>query len=186
MNFRNRLFGGSALARAARDVLLEDEPSTAADAAEPKPGDDAGDGGDADDAQDGAADGTGGDEGQDDAGAGDAADDAADPPAPVALDEAAIRAEERQRVATVFASEEAKGRERIAANLLANPKLEAAEIVGMLPSLAASSSDAMLAQLAAGTNPDLGAGAEGKSGSGTDAKSSWSQTFDTLGWNNND
>lgn len=43
-----------------------------------------------------------------------------------------IRAQERQRVADVFASDESRGREGMAARLLANPKLEAPEILSVL------------------------------------------------------
>jgi hypothetical protein len=73
---------------------------------------------------------------------------------------AAARAEERQRVTAVFASEASNGKERVAAKLLANAKLSADDIIGMLPDCAASASDGMLKRLADQPNPDLAPGAE--------------------------
>lgn len=77
-------------------------------------------------------------------------------------DAAAIRAEERQRIADVFASEAVTGRELAAAELLANSDMTAGAIVAMLPKLtpAASADEGaqMLAQMRNGTDVDLGTG----------------------------
>lgn len=83
-------------------------------------------------------------------------------PTPTAASEADIRAEERERVTKVFASDVAVGKERAAAKLLANPKLSADDIVALLPDIGAQASDGMLSTLASTQNPDLGAGAEPK------------------------
>lgn len=108
-------------------------------------------------------------------------DPPADDPPPAAADEATIRAEERQRVTDVFASDAAKGKERIAAQLLANPKLEASEIIALLPTLTSGNADAMLGRLAEQPNPDLAPGSEAGAGGG-DSKASWDRTFERLGW----
>ncbi|QTH19654.1 hypothetical protein HRJ34_14860 [Rhizorhabdus wittichii] len=96
-----------------------------------------------------------------------------DQPAPLAADRvAAIRAEERQRVADVFASEHVAGRETAAAELLANSDMSAEKIVAMLPKLGANAkggADDMLEQMQ-GNNPDLSPG--GGQGSGN-AKGGW-------------
>ena len=72
---------------------------------------------------------------------------------------ASIRADERARVATVFASEHATGRERQAADMLGT-SMSADEITGLLAKApkGAAAADPMLAALAADKNPDLGAG----------------------------
>lgn len=77
---------------------------------------------------------------------------------------AAARTEERKRVADVFASEDVKGREMAAAELLANSDMSAAGIVAMLPKLtpAASADDGrqMLEQMRQGADADLGQGGD--------------------------
>lgn len=103
------------------------------------------------------------------------------PPAAAADDVAAARAEERQRVTDVFASDASNGKERAAANLLANPKLSAEDIVDMLPQMKGGESDAMLASLASNPNPDLKPGSE-SGGNAADAKEGWNRTFARLGW----
>ncbi|WP_417615317.1 hypothetical protein [Parasphingorhabdus sp.] len=60
------------------------------------------------------------------------------PAQPVAADGAAIRAEERARVAAVFASDDVKGREQAAAHLLSSSDMPADGIVAILPKLAPS------------------------------------------------
>lgn len=95
----------------------------------------------------------------------------------------AARAEERQRVADVFASDASKGKERAAASLLANPKLSADEIVALLPQISGGAGDnVMLANLSATPNPDLKPGAETNSGGGADVAAGWNRTFARLGW----
>jgi outer membrane biosynthesis protein TonB len=105
-------------------------------------------------------------------------------PAAAANTEATVstaRAEERQRVADVFASDASKGKERAAACLLANPKLSADEIVALLPQMSGGAGDnVMLANLSA--NPDLKPGAETNSGGGADVAAGWNRTFARLGW----
>ncbi|KPL67416.1 hypothetical protein SZ64_04430 [Erythrobacter sp. SG61-1L] len=70
------------------------------------------------------------------------------------------RAEERQRVTDVFASEHVKGREMAAAELIGNSDMKAEAIVAMLPKLtpAASADEGqqMLSQMREGGNPDTG------------------------------
>lgn len=74
--------------------------------------------------------------------------------------DAKIRADERTRVSTVFASEHATGRERQAADMLGT-SMSADEITGLLAKApkGAAAADPMLAALAAADNPDLGSGA---------------------------
>ncbi len=96
-----------------------------------------------------------------------------DRPAALATDrETAIRAEERQRVADVFASEHVAGRESAAAELLANSDMSAEKIVAMLPKLSASTNgggEDMLEHMQ-GNNPDLSpTGGQGSSS----AKGGW-------------
>lgn len=111
-------------------------------------------------------------------------DPPADEPAQAAAsDEASIRAEERKRVADVFASDASKGKERVAARLLADTDMPADKIVGLLPEVGGSATDAMLANLA-GLNPDLGPGAESRPGE--DASASWKRTFKRLDWDDRD
>lgn len=167
MKFSRLLGGGSALASAA--AAIADDELEEPGAAEP------------------------GDAGQSDPGDESTADDAAEPapqlepeaPAEPADTNAAVataRAEERQRVAAVFASDDVKGREQAAVMLLTETDMTAEKIVAKLPSLSpAAASDPMLGRLSSQENPDLGAGAEA-SGSGSDAKASWARTFERLGW----
>lgn len=75
------------------------------------------------------------------------------------------RAEERQRISDVFASEHVAGREKAAAKLLATSDMSASAIVAVLPDLtpAAAASDdgaAMLAAMRENANADLGQGGE--------------------------
>lgn len=75
--------------------------------------------------------------------------------------ETQLRASERARVATVFASEHSQGRERQAADML-QTSMSADEITGLLaksPKGSAAAADPMLAALARTPNPDLGASA---------------------------
>lgn len=75
---------------------------------------------------------------------------------------ASIRAEERARIATVFASEDVKGREQAAAHLLASSDMPADGIVSMLPKLNPSADDGksqgqqMLDVMAEDRDADLG------------------------------
>lgn len=70
---------------------------------------------------------------------------------------AAIRAEERERLAAVMGSEAAIGRERIAARLIADSEMSAEKIIEILPEMAATSSAAtsMLALLSGQPNPNI-------------------------------
>jgi membrane protein involved in colicin uptake len=94
------------------------------------------------------------------------------------------RAEERQRVADVFASDASKGKERAAASLLANPKLSADDIIGLLPNMKGGETNQMLASLAAAPNPDLKPGTDSGGGSGAEATAYWdrvhARTFGTT------
>lgn len=79
-----------------------------------------------------------------------------------AVDAAAIRAEERARIETVFASDDVKGREQAAAHLLSSSDMPAEGIVALLPKLAPSADDGksagqqMLDQMAEDHIPDTG------------------------------
>jgi len=83
--------------------------------------------------------------------------------APALSGDEAIRADERARVKTVFASEHATGRERQAADML-QTSMSADEITGLLAKSpkGGAAADPMLAALASNKNPELGAGAETK------------------------
>lgn len=83
---------------------------------------------------------------------------AADDPAHPAFGNGFVAA--NARVATVFASDASKGKERVAASLLTDSDMPADKIVALLPSLAANTSNSMLANLSANPNPDLAAGTE--------------------------
>lgn len=72
-----------------------------------------------------------------------------EPKARAGNSEANIRAEERRRIATVFASEHVKGRETAAGELLASSGMSAERIVAMLPKLGASSRGGVAAVLRA-------------------------------------
>lgn len=109
--------------------------------------------------------------------------DATDPAIITATTEQTVRAEERQRMADVFASEHVKGREAAAVMLLTETDMTAEKIVAKLPTLSpAAAADPMLKNLASTENPDLGAGTEGTTDSKAEAKSTWDRTFERLGW----
>lgn len=71
---------------------------------------------------------------------------------------AAIRAEERKRLSTVFDSDAVKGREQLAAMLIVETNLTSAEIIKKLPTLsgAAAPVHPMLQRLLSTSNPQLG------------------------------
>lgn len=95
---------------------------------------------------------------------------------------ATARAEERQRVTDVFASDASTGKERVAASLLADSDMAADKIVALLPKLDANPSNAMLANLTATKNPDLAPGKDVDPNPKADANASWDRTFARLGW----
>ncbi|MEA3044569.1 MAG: hypothetical protein QOH47_2407 [Sphingomonadales bacterium] len=92
----------------------------------------------------------------------------ADAPDPVAT----ARAEERQRVADVFASPDVKGREAAAVLLLTETDMAADRIIAKLPGLTPASANDMLARMRA-PNPALGAGAETEPTSRQEAGAFW-------------
>ena len=96
---------------------------------------------------------------------------AAKPTAPMTA--ASVRAEERQRVADVFASDASKGKERTAARLLAKSSLPAGGIIELLADVGPD--PAMMPTGAGATVPIKG--------SSPAAKASWGRTFARLGWN---
>lgn len=72
--------------------------------------------------------------------------------------EAAIRAEERSRLSTIFASKDVVGREAAAVELLVESNMSGEKIVAMLPKLHGQADHGRLSAPAAmrGHNPDLG------------------------------
>jgi hypothetical protein len=187
MKFRHLIGGGRALASAAA-ALIEDES-----VAQPAAVEEGGEGGaaaapvaapDAEDAAAAAAEAEAAEAAaaaKVDATLADIVADLGDPAVITATTEQSIRAEERQRVTDVFASDASNGKERVAASLLADSDMSADKIVALLPKLGADASDAMLANLKQ-PNPVLGAGAEAAGGQ-PDPKASWNTTFERLGWN---
>jgi hypothetical protein len=103
-----------------------------------------------------------------------------DPAAEPAGDQSAA-ASERARVASVFASEHSQGRERMAADML-QTSMSADEITGLLAKAPkGSSADAMLANLATTTNPDLGAGTSAEPTGRKAAASVWDRAAASNG-----
>jgi hypothetical protein len=139
---------GSDLARAAKDIVLDDEAGDPP--ADPPAGEDPP---------------------EETAPADPPPADPPEQPAPGAAASAAatIRAEERQRVADVFASDDVKGREQAAVLLLTETDMSAEKIIAKLPSLTPAGADAMLANLRQ-PNPSLGAGADSEGGGKASAR----------------
>ncbi|SDA14987.1 hypothetical protein [Sphingomonas sp. NFR15] len=96
------------------------------------------------------------------------------PPAPALSAEAQIRADERARVATVFACEHCTGRERQAADML-QTSMSTDEITGLLAKSpkGSAAADPMLAALVSTQNPQLGAGAETPAADSKSADAIW-------------
>lgn len=79
---------------------------------------------------------------------------------------------EAERVAAVFASEHFAGREQQAAKMLANPKLSADDITGLLADMPDGSGASMLAAIK-GKNPNLNAGGGSEQEKSQSAQSIW-------------
>lgn len=97
---------------------------------------------------------------------------------------ATARAEERQRIADVFASEHVQGREMAAAELLAGSDMNADKITAMLPKLtpAASADDGkqMLAQMRENADPDLGNEGEADPAAAAADNHGWGKIHDEI------